>query len=64
MISRNLGFLRDVGIVISERHAQEIIYQIANPKIVDICDLMRAVLAEEASDRSKLVEGFQEIHTA
>ncbi len=64
MISRNLGLLRNGGIVISERYAQEVIYQIANPKIVDICDLMREVLAEEASDRSRLVKGFQEVHPA
>jgi ArsR family transcriptional regulator, virulence genes transcriptional regulator len=59
-ISRHLGVLRNGGIVIAHRHAQDVIYQIANPKIVDICDLMREVLAEEASRRSKLVEGFQD----
>jgi len=31
-------------------------------EIVHICDLMREVLAEEASHRSKLVEGFQDEH--
>lgn len=57
-ISRHLGVLRQGGIVNAQRHAQEILYQIANPKIVSICDLMREVLVEEASHRSRLVEGF------
>lgn len=61
-ISRHLGVLRNGGIVIAHRHAQDVVYQIANPKIVSICDLMREVLVEEASRRSKLVEGFQDEH--
>jgi predicted transcriptional regulator len=55
IISRNLGVLRNGGIVTSKHHAQEVIYQIANPKIVSICNLVREVLAEEASRRIKLV---------
>jgi DNA-binding transcriptional ArsR family regulator len=58
MISRHLGLLRKGGIVIAMHHAQEVVYQIANPKIVGICDLMREVLADEAFHQSKLVEGF------
>jgi DNA-binding transcriptional ArsR family regulator len=59
-ISRHLGVLRKGGVVNAHRHAQGVIYQIANPKIVNICDLMREVLVEEASRRSKLVESFQD----
>ena len=61
-ISRHLGVLRNGGVVIAHRHAQDVVYQIANPKIVSICDLMRDVLVEEASRRSKLVEFFQDEH--
>jgi ArsR family transcriptional regulator len=61
-ISRHLRVLRNGGVVTAHRHAQDVIYQIANPKIVNICDLMREVLLEEASHRSKLVEGFQDEH--
>jgi DNA-binding transcriptional ArsR family regulator len=53
-ISRHLGVLRNGGVVTAHRNAQEVIYQIANPKIVGICDLMREVLVEEANRRSKL----------
>jgi DNA-binding transcriptional ArsR family regulator len=55
MISRHIGLLRKGGIVTAKHQAQEVIYQIANPKIVSICNLMREVLAEEASHRAKLV---------
>ena len=58
MISRRLGVLRNGGVVIAHRHAQDVVYQIAKPKIVSICDLMREVLVEEVSHRSKIVEGF------
>jgi ArsR family transcriptional regulator, virulence genes transcriptional regulator len=56
LISRHLGLLRNGGIVTASHHAQEVIYQIANPKIVNICDLMREMLAEEASHRAQLVK--------
>jgi len=59
-ISRHLGVLRNGGVVIAHRHAQDVLYQIANPKIVGICDLMREVLMEEASHRSELYKGFQD----
>jgi ArsR family transcriptional regulator len=62
-ISRHLSVLRNGGVVIAHRHAQDVVYQIANPKIVNICDLMRDILVEEASRRSKLVEGFQDEHS-
>lgn len=61
-ISRHLGLLRSGGIVIAKRHSQEVIYQIANQKIVSICDLMREVLAEESSHSADLVGGFQKGH--
>jgi ArsR family transcriptional regulator len=61
-ISRHLGVLRNGGLVMARRQAQDVFYQITNPKIVEICDLMREVLMEEAARRSKLVSGFQDEH--
>jgi ArsR family transcriptional regulator len=63
VISRHLGVLRNGGVVIAHRDTQDIVYQIANPKIVNICDLMRELLIEEASHRAKLVEGFLDEHS-
>jgi ArsR family transcriptional regulator len=62
-ISRHLGGLRNGSVVIAHQHVQDVFYQIANPKIVEFCDLMREVLMAEASRRSKLVEGFQDEHS-
>jgi hypothetical protein len=47
----------------ARRHAQDVVYQIANPKIVEICDLMREVLAAGASERSKLIGGYKDEHS-
>jgi len=63
VISRHLRVLRHGDIVTTRRHGQEIFYQIASPKIITICDLMREVLAEEASHRSRLAQGLANEHT-
>ncbi len=62
-ISRHLGTLRNGGVVITQRRGRDVVYQIANPEIVDICDLMREVLVEEAARRSLLVEASQDEHS-
>jgi ArsR family transcriptional regulator len=61
-VSRHLSVLRHGGILKTERHGQQILYQIANPKIVTICDLMRDVLMEEASRQSALIQGNPNEH--
>ncbi|MBN2116185.1 MAG: helix-turn-helix transcriptional regulator [Anaerolineales bacterium] len=62
MVSRHLGVLRHGGILVTERHGQEIFYQVANPKILTICDLMRDVLVEEISRQSELIQGDPNEH--
>ena len=64
LISHHMGVLRHGGIIKAMRGDQDIHYQIANPKIIQVCVLMREVLVEEASRRSKLMEGFQGEHHA
>ena len=59
-VSRHLGVLRNGGVVTAQRRGQDIVYRIANPKLVSICDLMREVLVEEAARRSRLVEASQD----
>ncbi|MBI4788856.1 MAG: helix-turn-helix transcriptional regulator [Chloroflexi bacterium] len=58
-VSQHLALLRNHGIVSAKRQGSEIIYQIASPKIVRVCDLMREVLAEQAAERSELVLALQ-----
>jgi ArsR family transcriptional regulator, virulence genes transcriptional regulator len=46
-LSRQLKVLRDHNIVITQRYGKEIVYHLANPKIVDICNLLRQILTEQ-----------------
>ena len=46
-LSRHLAILRNLGLVNVHREGQENVYQLTNPKIVAICDLMRQVLSEQ-----------------
>ena len=59
-ISRHLSVLRTGGVLNATRQGKDMIYQISNPKIVDICDLMREVLTEEIIHCSKLMQDFLE----
>jgi len=59
-ISRHLRVLRMGGVVSARRSAQEVIYEIVNPKMAEICDLMREVLAEEASRQVELARALGE----
>ena len=60
IISHHLSVLRRGGVVTGRREGTGVIYQIANPKIVNICDLMREVLFEESQHRSNLLQEFPE----
>jgi len=61
-ISRHLAVLRNAGIVTAGHHGAETLYQITNPKIAHICDLMREVLAEEVARRSLVIQGLGNDH--
>jgi ArsR family transcriptional regulator, virulence genes transcriptional regulator len=45
-VSRHLAVLRSAGILLTHRRGMEVIYEIANPKIINVCEMMRTVLAE------------------
>jgi DNA-binding transcriptional ArsR family regulator len=57
-VSRHLAALRRPGVVIAQRHAQEVLYQLANPKIVAVCNLMREVLSERIAHSSEIAQAF------
>jgi ArsR family transcriptional regulator len=59
-ISRNLATLRNAGIVTTRRDGINIIYQVANPKIMSVCDMMREVLSEQIGERSKILDEVNE----
>lgn len=58
--SRHLAVLRNVGILSAQRQGTDVIYQIVNPKITEICEAMRTVLAERESLRSEIFQDIPE----
>jgi ArsR family transcriptional regulator len=58
-VSQHLAVLRAYGVVATNREGKDVIYRIANPKLTRVCDLMREVLAEQASERSEVFEALR-----
>jgi DNA-binding transcriptional ArsR family regulator len=50
--SRQLSILRSVGVVTGNRRGNEMVYQLANEKISEVCDLVRTVLIEQTQKQS------------
>ena len=46
-ISQHLRVLRDKGVVITRRRANEVYYTLADPKILQICDLVADLIANK-----------------
>ena len=59
-VSRNLAILRNAGAVITRRDGNTILYNVANPKLMSVCDLMRQVLIEQIDEQTKLIESDEE----
>ncbi len=55
-VSQHLTVLRQNNVVITRRNGANIYYKIANPKILQACDLMREVLLEQLKENEKLVK--------
>jgi DNA-binding transcriptional ArsR family regulator len=59
-VSRHLAVLRRLGVVIAQRHAQEVLYHLASPKIAVVCNSMREVLSEQITHRSEMTQAFSD----
>ena len=59
-ISRHLTMLRNAGVVAGQREGYRVFYRLANPKITQVCDLMREVLTEQFGKDSKLMDSFHD----
>ncbi len=59
-VSQHLAVLRAGGILFARRQGNQVTYRITNPKIEKICDLMREVLAEQATKRVELIQAIQD----
>ena len=55
-LSQHLAILRRKDIVTTRREGTNIYYKIANPKIIQACDIIREVLIEQLAEKEKLVK--------
>lgn len=53
-ISRHLNILRRAEVLVTRRAGADVIYSIANSKMLAVCDLMREVLIEQFNEHLKL----------
>lgn len=58
-VSRHLAVLRSAGVLTAQRKAQEVYYTIANHKIVEVCEMMRSILAEREAQQLDLLQRIQ-----
>jgi len=54
-MTQHMNVLKSKGVIISRREGQQLFYSIANPKIIQACNLMREVLIEQHTEREKVV---------
>lgn len=60
-ISRHLSILRSTGLLTTERKGTEIYYAITNPKVVEICEMMRSILSERGIQQLELLQRLQDL---
>lgn len=56
-LSQHLAELRKRDLVETRKEGANVYYKIANPKIVQACDLVKEVLLEQLSENRDLIEG-------
>jgi DNA-binding transcriptional ArsR family regulator len=57
-LSQHLSLMRQKGILATRREGTTIYYRLAIPPITEACEIMREVLLEAISTRSRLSQGF------
>jgi ArsR family transcriptional regulator len=62
VVSSHLRTLSSTGIITSQHQGTHVYYQIANPKIAEICDLMRELLLDEKARRSELIQALETLN--
>jgi len=58
LVSRQLSILRSVGVVTNQRNGSEMIYQLTNKKIGEVCDLVQQVLLEQLEEQSNFLQSL------
>jgi ArsR family transcriptional regulator len=55
-MSQHLTVLRAKGVVSTRKRGTNILYRVANPKMIKACDIIREVLFEQFVDMEKLTK--------
>jgi ArsR family transcriptional regulator len=55
-VSQHLAILRSHGVVSARREGLSVFYRVANPKIIQACNLMRQVLTEQLERGVRLTQ--------
>jgi DNA-binding transcriptional ArsR family regulator len=58
LISRHLKVLRERGMVTTERRGTVIVYSLADTRLIEALDLLRAVMHDNISKRAELVQAL------
>lgn len=58
--SRHLKILRERGLVVAERDAQSVYYTLADRRVIQALDLLRAVLKDKLKAQAQLVHSQSE----
>jgi DNA-binding transcriptional ArsR family regulator len=54
LVSRHLKLLRERGMVTATRHGTSVEYRLADPRLIEALDLLRAVLRDHLTHRAEL----------
>jgi DNA-binding transcriptional ArsR family regulator len=57
-VSRHLAILRHRGVVKARREGVNVFYSLANPKIIDACDIVHEVLLDQMARNKELAAKF------
>lgn len=54
-LSQHMSVLKAKGVIFTRREGVNVHYRIANPKIIQACNLMREVLTEQIQEKGRIV---------
>jgi ArsR family transcriptional regulator len=60
-LSQHMSVLKLKGVILTRREGVNIYYRIANPKILQACQLIREVLFEQFREKGKMLSGLRHV---
>ena len=60
-LSQHMAVLKSKGVILTRKEGINVYYCIANPKIIQACNLMKEVLLEQLEEKGKMASRLQQI---